>query len=217
MNAYLTGATIKQLRETKCLTQTQLAELLGVTAKAVSKWETGKGLPDITLIQPLAVALGVSVVELMSGEVVQNQNLSSNLLRSKFYVCPLCGNILHATGNAMVSCCGIPLPPLEAEETDDAHAITIEKVEDEYFVTVSHEMTPDHGPPAIGQILSRRQRRNPLFSPRRRLSLFLLQQARPDEVPHHPLTDSSPPHSKKKQSRAIFSKHLTKQSYRDTL
>ena len=144
MNAYLTGATIKQLRETKCLTQTQLAELLGVTAKAVSKWETGKGLPDIALIQPLALALGVSVPELMSGEVVQNQNLSSNLLRSKFYVCPLCGNILHATGSAMVSCCGIPLPPLEAEETDDAHAITIEKVEDEYFVTVSHEMTKEH-------------------------------------------------------------------------
>ena len=144
MNAYLTGATIKQLRETKSLTQSQLAELLGVTAKAVSKWETGKGLPDITLIQPLALALGVSVLELMSGEVVQNQNLSSNLLRSKFYVCPLCGNILHATGSAMVSCCGIPLPPLEAEETDDAHAITIEKVEDEYFVTVNHEMTKEH-------------------------------------------------------------------------
>ena len=144
MNAYLTGATIKQLRETKSLTQSQLAELLGVTAKAVSKWETGKGLPDITLIEPLAVALGVSVVELMSGEVVQNQNLSSNLLRSKFYVCPLCGNILHATGNAMVSCCGIPLPPLEAEETNDAHAITIEKMEDEYFVTVNHEMTKEH-------------------------------------------------------------------------
>ena len=144
MNAYLTGATIKRLREAKSLTQSQLAERLGVTAKAVSKWETGKGLPDITLIEPLAVALGVSVAELMSGEVVQNQNLSSNLLRSKFYVCPLCGNILHATGNAMVSCCGIPLPPLEAEETDDAHAITIEKVEDEYFVTVNHEMTKEH-------------------------------------------------------------------------
>ena len=144
MNAYLTGATIKQLRETKCLTQTQLADLLGVTAKAVSKWETGKGLPDITLIQPLALALGVSVPELMSGEVVQNKNLSSNLLRSKFYVCPLCGNVLHATGSAMVSCCGIPLPPLEAEDTDDTHLITIEKVEDEYFVTVNHEMTKEH-------------------------------------------------------------------------
>lgn len=144
MNAYITGATIKRLREAKSLTQSQLAERLGVTAKAVSKWETGKGLPDITLIEPLAIALGVSVPELMSGEVVKNQNLSSNLLRSKFYVCPLCGNVLHATGSAMVSCCGIPLPPLEAEETDDAHLIAIEKVEDEYFVTVNHEMTKEH-------------------------------------------------------------------------
>ena len=144
MNAYITGATIKRLREAKSLTQSQLAERLGVTAKAVSKWETGKGLPDITLIEPLAIALGVSVPELISGEVVKNQNLSSNLLRSKFYVCPLCGNVLHATGSAMVSCCGIPLPPLEAEETDDAHLIAIEKVEDEYFVTVNHEMTKEH-------------------------------------------------------------------------
>lgn len=144
MNPYITGSTIKQLRERKSLTQNQLAELLGVTAKAVSKWETGNGLPDITLIQPLSLALGVSVPELMSGEVVQNQNISSNLLRSKFYVCPLCGNILHATGGAVVSCCGIPLPPLEAEEIDADHLLTLEKVEDEYFVTVNHTMTKEH-------------------------------------------------------------------------
>ena len=144
MNAYVTGATIKQLRELKTLTQAELAEILGVTSKAVSKWETGKGLPDITLIQPLAGALGVSVTELMTGNVIQNRNVSSNLLRSHFYVCPLCGNILHATGNAVMSCCGIPLPPLEAEATDADHTLTIEKVEDEYFVTVPHPMTKDH-------------------------------------------------------------------------
>ena len=144
MNAYVTGTTIKQLRELKALTQAQLADTLGITAKAVSKWETGKGLPDITLIQPLALALGVSVSELLSGEVIQNKNLSSNLLRSKFYVCPLCGNVLHATGDAVISCCGIPLPALEAEETDDTHALTLEKVEDETFVTVPHPMTKEH-------------------------------------------------------------------------
>ncbi len=144
MNAYITGVIIKRLREKKTLTQSQLAEQLGVTAKAVSKWETGKGLPDITLIQPLAGALGASVSELMSGEIVQNKNVSSNLLRSKFYVCPLCGNILHTTGDAVVSCCGIPLPTLEAEETDSHHTIALEKVEDEYFVTVNHEMTKEH-------------------------------------------------------------------------
>ena len=144
MDAYITGTTIKQLREQKALTQAQLADILGITAKAVSKWETAKGLPDITLIEPLAAALGVSVAELMAGAAVVNRNVSANLLRSKFYVCPVCGNVIHTTGDAVVSCCGIPLPPLEAEETDDFHPITTERVEDEYFVTVHHEMTKTH-------------------------------------------------------------------------
>ena len=144
MDAYITGTTIKHLREQKALTQAQLADRLGITAKAVSKWETAKGLPDITLIEPLAAALGVSVAELMAGAAVVNRNVSANLLRSKFYVCPVCGNVIHTTGDAVVSCCGIPLPPLEAEETDDFHPITTERVEDEYFVTVHHEMTKEH-------------------------------------------------------------------------
>lgn len=144
MDAHITGITIKQLRETKALTQAQLAHILGITAKAVSKWETGKGLPDITLIRPLAKALGVSVSELMSGTAVTNKNVSSNMLHSKFYICPVCGNIIHTTGETVVSCCGIPLPPLEAEETDDNHRIAIERAEDEYFVTVSHDMTKEH-------------------------------------------------------------------------
>ena len=144
MNHYVTGATIRRLREQKGITQAQLADTVGVTAKAVSKWETAKGLPDITLIEPLAVALGVSVAELISGNVVVNRNGAANLLRSKFYVCPLCGNVLHATGDAVISCCGITLPPLEAEETDEGHTPTIEKVEDEYFVTVPHPMTKEH-------------------------------------------------------------------------
>ncbi|MBR4049721.1 MAG: helix-turn-helix domain-containing protein [Clostridia bacterium] len=144
MNTYITGATIKRLREEKVLTQTQLAEIIGVSSKAVSKWETAKGLPDITLIEPLSKALGVSVMELMSGDTVINKNVSSNILRSKFYVCPVCGNIIRTTGDAVISCCGITLPTLEAEEADEAHEIKIEKVEDEYFVTVKHEMTKTH-------------------------------------------------------------------------
>lgn len=144
MDAYITGTTIKHLREQKALTQAQLADILGITAKAVSKWETAKGLPDITLIEPLAAALGVSVAELMAGAAVVNRNVSANLLRSKFYVCPVCGNVIHTTGDAVVSCCGIPLPPLEAEEADDPHRITTERLEDEYFVTVHHKMTKEH-------------------------------------------------------------------------
>lgn len=144
MNNYITGATIKKLREAKGITQGQLAEGIGVSSKAVSKWETAKGLPDITLIEPLAKALGVSVMELMSGDTVTNRNTSANMLRSKFCVCPVCGNIIRATGDAVVSCCGITLPPLEAEEIDNAHGITIEKVEDEHFFTVNHPMTKSH-------------------------------------------------------------------------
>lgn len=144
MNTYVTGATIKKLREAKGITQLQLADKIGVSSKTVSKWETAKGLPDITLIEPLSQALGVSVMELMSGETVVNKNTSSNILFSKFYVCPLCGNVIHTTGNTVVSCCGISLPPLEAEETDQEHTITIENVEDEKFITVDHSMTKTH-------------------------------------------------------------------------
>lgn len=144
MNSYITGATIKILRERKGLTQLQLAEEIGVSSKAVSKWETAKGLPDISLVEPLSQALGVSVMELMSGETVVNKNASSNILFSKFYVCPVCGNVVHSTGEAVISCCGITLPPLEAEETDGEHSITVENVEDEHFITVHHDMSKKH-------------------------------------------------------------------------
>ena len=144
MNTYITGATIKNLREAKGITQQQIADKIGVSSKAVSKWETAKGLPDITLIEPLAKSLGVSVMELMSGEAITNKNTSGNMLRAKFYVCPVCGNIIHATGDTVISCCGINLPPLEVEDTDDEHQIAIETVEDERFVYVNHEMTKTH-------------------------------------------------------------------------
>ena len=144
MNTYITGTAIRQLRETRGMTQAELAERLSVSSKTVSKWETAKGLPDITLLKPLAQALGVSLIELMNGEHITNRNVSANLLRGKFYVCPLCGNILHSTGHAVVSCCGVTLPPLEAEEAEVDHALTIENVEDEQFLTVSHPMTKDH-------------------------------------------------------------------------
>jgi len=144
MNTYVTGSTIRQLREKRKLTQAGLAEQIGVSSKTISKWETAKGLPDISLLEPLSQALGISVIELMNGEHITNRNVSANMLRMKFYVCPICGNILHSTGSAVISCCGVTLPPLEAEEPDDDHAITIQQVEDEHFITIHHPMTKDH-------------------------------------------------------------------------
>lgn len=144
MNNYVTGAVIKQLREKQKLTQAQLAEQLCVSDKTISKWETCKGFPDISLLEPLAQALHISVPELLAGEQIINTNRSANILRSSIYVCPICGNILHTAGNTMVSCCGITLPSLEAEEPDDAHEIQCETIEHELYITSTHEMTKQH-------------------------------------------------------------------------
>lgn len=144
MNHYITGAAIRALREQNHLTQQQLAEKLCVSDKAISKWETGKGFPDISLIAPLAQILRVSIPELLSGEQIVNTNRSANMLKSNLYVCPICGNIFHSTGSAMVSCCGVTLPPLEAEQADADHQIKCENIEDEIFVSMQHAMTKEH-------------------------------------------------------------------------
>lgn len=144
MDSYVTGATIKGLREARGLTQAELAGKIDVSSKTVSKWETGKGLPDISLLEPLSAALGVSVMELMSGGAVTNRNKSANLLRGRFYVCPVCGNVIRATGEAVISCCGITLPALEAEAADEAHTPALEPVEDETYVVLHHPMTKSH-------------------------------------------------------------------------
>lgn len=144
MDRYVTGTMIRKLREDRKMTQTELAERLFVSDKTISKWETGKGLPDITLLEPLAKALGISAIELLAGENVRNQNRCANILRSKFYVCPVCGNVLYSAGEAIVSCCGITLPPLEAETADPQHEFQLERVEDEWYVTMNHPMTKDH-------------------------------------------------------------------------
>ena len=144
MNQYVTGAVIKELREKNHLTQAELAEKLCVSSKTISKWETAKGYPDISLLEPIAKVFGVSITELISGNAINNVNVSANMLRSKFYVCPVCGNIIHSMGEAVIHCHGILLTPCQIEEIDEKHKIFIEQVEDEYFVHVEHDMSKQH-------------------------------------------------------------------------
>ena len=144
MNQYVTGAVIKELREKKHLTQAELAKRLCVSDKTISKWETGKGYPDISLLESIAKVFEISVTELISGNAVSNANVSANMLRSHFYVCPVCGNVLHTMGEAVIHCHGILLTPCQAEETDEEHMIFIERVEDEYYVRIEHDMTKQH-------------------------------------------------------------------------
>ena len=84
------------------------------------------------------------MVELLSGNCITNTNRSSDMYKSRFCVCPVCGNVIASVGEALVMCCGITLPPMEAEEPDEEHRISVEKIEDEYFVSVDHPMTKDH-------------------------------------------------------------------------
>ncbi len=96
------------------------------------------------ILELLGKALDVSVIELLSGEDITNLNKNCNMAKGKFYVCPVCGNVIQTTGEAVISCCGITLPPLEAESPDESHSFKIETVEDEYFVTINHPMTKEH-------------------------------------------------------------------------
>ena len=144
MNQYITGTIIKELREKNQLTQAELADKLCVSDKTVSKWETAKGYPDISMLEPLAKVFEVSVSELLSGNAVQNINVSANIMRSKFYVCPVCGNSIHSMGEAVIHCHGVLLTPCQAEETDEHHKIFIERVEDDYYVQIEHDMTKQH-------------------------------------------------------------------------
>ncbi len=144
MNQYLTGTVIKELRSKRSMTQSELAERLCVSDKTISKWETGKGYPDITLLEPIAEIFSVSVTELLSGSAVKNSNVSANMLRSNFYVCPICGNIFHSMGEAVIQCHGIQLNPEICDEPDETHKITVERVEDEYYVQIGHEMSNLH-------------------------------------------------------------------------
>ncbi len=144
MNQYITGTVIKDFRERNNMTQAELAEKICVSDKTVSKWETGKGYPDISLLEPIAKTFGISITELLSGESVSNVNVSANMMRSKFYVCPVCGNIMHCMGEAVIQCHGVQLVPLELEEVDEQHIIYIDSVEDEYYVHIDHDMTKSH-------------------------------------------------------------------------
>lgn len=156
MNQYVTGAVIKQLRENNNFTQAELAQKICVSDKTISKWETGKGYPDITLLEPLANVFHVSVTELISGNAISNMNVSANMLHSKFYVCPICGNIIHTMGETVIHCHGVLLHPEEAEELDEEHAITVNRVEDEYYIQIQHEMTKQHYISFIAAVSSER-------------------------------------------------------------
>lgn len=142
--SYITGNIIRTLREKNGITQKELAKIISVSDKTISKWETNKGLPDIGIIEELAKALRVSLSELFTGDLKTNENVSGNMKKIQFYVCPICGNVITAVGEGHFSCCGITLPKQEAESIDEEHSVFVETIDDEYSITMQHPMNKEH-------------------------------------------------------------------------
>ena len=144
MNLSKTGRLIAELRQEKGLTQREVAERLGICAKTVSKWETGHGFPDVSLISGLSEIFCVDISKLLVGEMPRIKPEVGNVKRTKFYVCEKCGNLLTSIGNAEIVCCGRKLLPLNVNEVDDAHRLNIENIEDDFYITFSHPMEKEH-------------------------------------------------------------------------
>lgn len=144
MNLSKTGNLIFRLRHEMGLTQKDLAEKLGICAKTVSKWETGHGFPDISLIGELSKIFQVDIAKLIEGEMPPKKQEAGNVKKTKFYVCETCGNILTSIGDSCIVCCGRTLSPLIPKQSDESHTLNIEFIEDDFYITFSHPMTKEH-------------------------------------------------------------------------
>ena len=138
------GRLIYTLRKEKGLTQLQLAEAMHISDKTVSKWERGLGCPDVSLLCELSNIFHVDLSELLRGQLSTNGILGGNMKKIKIYVCPNCGNVLTALTDTSISCCGKKLLPLEFKKSDVANQLTVERIENDYFISTDHEMTREH-------------------------------------------------------------------------
>lgn len=135
------GQVIARQRKKNNWTQKQLADRLMVSDKAVSKWERDQGMPDISLLEPLARTLHMAVEELLSGQIPESER---SMKHTCFYLCPQCGNLITGSKPAFLSCCGEKLTAMLPEQPESEHMVEVEVVEDEWYITTAHPMTKDH-------------------------------------------------------------------------
>lgn len=144
MNCEKIGQLIYRLRKEKDMTQKQIADLMNISDKTISKWERGLGCPDVSLLPELSQILGINIEEILLGKIVLNETVGGNMKKIQFYICPQCRNLITATGNATISCCSKRMEPLAAVKASQDHQLDIEPIEDELYVTSAHEMKKDH-------------------------------------------------------------------------
>lgn len=143
------GNIIKKLRIEKGLTQKQLGDKMNISDKAISKWERGLGIPDVSLLAEISDILEVNIQNLLKGELLSNDFVGGNMRKSKFFVCPICGNVAVCTGTAELSCCGRKLEALEAKKAAEGDKLNIEEIENEWFISSPHPMTKEHHIPFV--------------------------------------------------------------------
>ncbi|MBQ0070386.1 MAG: helix-turn-helix domain-containing protein [Spirochaetales bacterium] len=145
MDQKTVGQNLKRLRLEAGLTQSQMAEKLGVTDRAVSKWERGLGCPDLSFWPQIADVFHVDVSRVIFGVVSENQTSSGNMKNTKFYLCPVCGSFTTSAEEIDVYCCARKLEALVPEKAKEEEKLQIEVEErTEVFVSSEHEMTKDH-------------------------------------------------------------------------
>lgn len=144
MDSAKVGRIIQSLRKEKEMTQRDLALLMNVSEQAISKWERGIGCPDISLLGRLSEILSVNIEKMLSGELQPNDQDRGSMRRMKWYACKSCGNVMTSTGDVSLSCCGRILEPLVPQSINEEHHIMVEEVEDDYYVTLEHEMSREH-------------------------------------------------------------------------
>ncbi|MGN7764466.1 helix-turn-helix domain-containing protein [Paenibacillus sp. 22594] len=144
MDSTKVGGLIQSLRKEKNMTQNDLALLLNISDKTISKWERGLGCPDVSLLSDLSRILGVNIEKILSGELQSNKRDSGSMKQVKFYSCKNCGNVITSTGAINISCCGRILETLQIMKGSEDHAITVNDIEDDFFVMLEHEMSREH-------------------------------------------------------------------------
>ncbi len=144
MDCSKVGILLLRLRKEKGMTQKQIADMMNISDKTISKWERGQGCPDVSLLKELSNIYGVNIEKILEGDLELNNTDTGNLKRIRFYVCPTCQTVINSTGNAEISCCGRKLSPLNAKPADAMHTATVEEIEGEYYIRFRHEMSKDH-------------------------------------------------------------------------
>lgn len=138
------GALIRAARRERGMTQRELGEALHISDRTVSKWECAQGCPDVSLLPTLSARLGVDLERMLSGDLEPSREKGDSMKRIRFFVCPHCGNVVTATGEASVSCCGRRLEALTPQRAEGVHRLQAEAVEDEWFLTAEHPMEKGH-------------------------------------------------------------------------